>query len=154
MIKKCVALFLAINISSLYAILGGVGFNGTQDSFTLDGESFNYEFLGEVVSITRDEIASPVGGGSKQLGRCGLGSSTDRRIQLVYQKAFSSHCMGGHGRQDEPYHLPTAGASHHLRHQLAGSMGLFGLLHVDIRRHSSAGLHPKATRGHGADARW
>ena len=56
-------LFLAINISSLYAILGGIGFNGTQDSFTLDGESFNYEFSGEEVSITRDEIASPVGGG-------------------------------------------------------------------------------------------
>ena len=63
MIKKCVVLFLAINISSLYAILGGIGFNGTQDSFTLDGESFNYEFSGEEVSITRDEIASPVGGG-------------------------------------------------------------------------------------------
>ena len=63
MIKKCIALFLAINISSLYAILGGVGFNLAQDSFTLEGESFNYEFSGEEVSITRDEITSPVGGG-------------------------------------------------------------------------------------------
>lgn len=63
MIKKCVVLFLAINISSLYAILGGIGLNFAQDSFTMDGESFNYAFLDEEVSITRDEIAPPVGGG-------------------------------------------------------------------------------------------
>ena len=59
MIKKWVALFLAINISSLYAILGGIGINGVQDSFTLDGESF--EGPGDIAMVTRTDIDSPVG---------------------------------------------------------------------------------------------
>ena len=59
MIKKCVALFLAINISSLYAILGGIGINGVQDSFTLDGASF--EGPGSIATVTRTDINSPVG---------------------------------------------------------------------------------------------
>ena len=59
MIKKWVALFLAINISSLYAILGGIGINGVQDSFTLDGESFEGE--GDIAMVTRTDIDSPVG---------------------------------------------------------------------------------------------
>ena len=59
MIKKCVVLFLAINISSLYAILGGIGINGVQDSFTLDGASF--EGPGSIATVTRTDINSPVG---------------------------------------------------------------------------------------------
>ena len=60
MIKRCIFLFLAINISSLYAILGGVGLHIAQDGFTVDQESFNYESI----SITRDAIDSPIGGGA------------------------------------------------------------------------------------------
>ena len=60
MIKRCIFLFLAINISSLYAILGGIGLHLSQDSFTIDQESFNYESI----SITRDAIDSPIGGGA------------------------------------------------------------------------------------------
>ena len=60
MIKRCIVLFLAINISSLYAILGGVGLHIAQDGFTVDQESFNYESI----SITRDAIDSPIGGGA------------------------------------------------------------------------------------------
>ena len=60
MIKRCIFLFLAINISSLYAILGGVGLHVAQDGFTVDQESFNYESI----SITRDAIDSPIGGGA------------------------------------------------------------------------------------------
>lgn len=60
MIKRCIFLFLAINISSLYAILGGIGLHLSQDSFTTDQESFNYESI----SITRDAIDSPIGGGA------------------------------------------------------------------------------------------
>ena len=60
MIKRCIVLFLAINISSLYAILGGVGLHVAQDGFTVDQESFNYESI----SITRDAIDSPIGGGA------------------------------------------------------------------------------------------
>ena len=59
MIKKCVVLFLAINISSLYAILGGIGINGAQDSFTLDGDSF--EGPGDIATVTRTDINSLVG---------------------------------------------------------------------------------------------
>ena len=60
MIKRCIFLFLAINISSLYAILGGIGLHLSQDGFTIDQESFNYESI----SITRDAIDSPIGGGA------------------------------------------------------------------------------------------
>ena len=60
MIKRCIFLFLAINISSLYAILGGIGLHLSQDSFTTDQESFNYQSI----SITRDAIDSPIGGGA------------------------------------------------------------------------------------------
>ena len=60
MIKRCIVLFLAINISSLYAILGGVGLHIAQDGFTVDQESFNYESI----SITRDAIDSPIGWGA------------------------------------------------------------------------------------------
>ena len=59
MIKKCVVLFLAINLSSLYAILGGVGLNLVQDSFTLDGDTFNGP--GDIATVERTEIESPVG---------------------------------------------------------------------------------------------
>ena len=59
MIKKCVVLFLALNISSLYAILGVIGINGAQDSFTLDGASF--EGPGDIATVTRTDINSLVG---------------------------------------------------------------------------------------------
>jgi hypothetical protein len=59
MIKRCVVLFLAINLSSLYAILGGVGLNVVQDSFTLDGASF--EGPVGIATVQRTDIESPVG---------------------------------------------------------------------------------------------
>jgi len=59
MIKKCVVLFLAINISSLYAILGGIGLNFAQDSFTLDGDTFNGP--GDIATVTRTGIDEPIG---------------------------------------------------------------------------------------------
>ena len=61
MIKRCVVLFLAINLSSLYAILGGVGLNFVQDSFTLDGDSFSGP--GEIAVVERTDIESPMGVG-------------------------------------------------------------------------------------------
>ena len=61
MIKRCIFLFLAINISSLYAILGGVGLQGIQDGFKVDEEIFIYEFSGESVSINREVIDEPLG---------------------------------------------------------------------------------------------
>ena len=59
MIKKYLAVFLAINISSLYAILGGIGINGVQDSFTLDGDEFDGP--GDIATVTRTDVNSPVG---------------------------------------------------------------------------------------------
>ena len=60
MIKRCIFLFLAINISSLYAILGGVGLHVAQDGFTVDEKTFDYG----LIEITRDAIDSPLGGGA------------------------------------------------------------------------------------------
>ena len=60
MIKRCIFLFLAINISSLYAILGGVGLHVAQDGFTVDEKTFDYG----LIEITRDAIDSPVGVGA------------------------------------------------------------------------------------------
>ena len=60
MMKRYVLLFIAINITSLYAILGGIGVNFVQDSFTLDAETFSNEEL-SLVPITRPEISSPMG---------------------------------------------------------------------------------------------
>ena len=62
MIKRYVLLFMAINVTSLYAILGGVGINFAQDSFTLDAETFSDEAL-SLVPITRTEISAPMGVG-------------------------------------------------------------------------------------------
>ena len=60
MIKRYVLLFIAINVTSLYAILGGVGLNFAQDSFTLDGETISDSPVG---SIIRTEMSEPVGVG-------------------------------------------------------------------------------------------
>ncbi len=59
MMKRYVLLFTAINITSLYAILGGIGVNFAQDSFTLEEEIV--EGASSIGDITRTEIASPVG---------------------------------------------------------------------------------------------
>ena len=60
MIKRYALLFIAINVTSLYAILGGVGLNFAQDSFTLDAETFTDQDLSSV-PITRTEMSSPMG---------------------------------------------------------------------------------------------
>mgnify|MGYP001030130804 CR=1 FL=1 len=58
MIKRYVLLFIAINITSLYAILGGIGINFVQDSFTLDEEIIASSPVGQIV---RTEMPSPIG---------------------------------------------------------------------------------------------
>ena len=60
MMKRYVLLFTAINITSLYAILGGIGVNFAQDSFTLEEESILSTPVGDAV---RTEISSPIGVG-------------------------------------------------------------------------------------------
>ena len=60
MIKRYVLLFIAINVTSLYAILGGVGLNFSQDSFTLDAETFTNGELSSI-PIIRTEISAPIG---------------------------------------------------------------------------------------------
>ena len=47
--KRYVLLFIAINITSLYAILGGIGLNVAQDSFTLDQESIAESPVGSII---------------------------------------------------------------------------------------------------------
>ena len=59
MIKRYALLFIVINITSLYAILGGIGINYAQDSFTLEEEIV--EGASSIGDITRTEIVSPVG---------------------------------------------------------------------------------------------
>ena len=61
MIKRYALLFIAINITSLYAILGGIGVNFAQDSFTLEEELIGSSPVGEAV---RTEISSPMGLGA------------------------------------------------------------------------------------------
>jgi len=61
MIKRCVVLFFAINLSSLYAILGGIGINYVNDSFSVDGDSFNGP--GDIATVQRTDIEPPVGVG-------------------------------------------------------------------------------------------
>ena len=58
MIKRYVLLFIASNVTSLYAILGGVGLNFAQDSFTLDGETIPESPVEEIV---RTEMLEPIG---------------------------------------------------------------------------------------------
>ena len=65
MIKKCVVLFLAINISSLYAILGGIGINGSYDSFTVSAETIASSPVG---SIERTDLSSPLGSSPAGIG--------------------------------------------------------------------------------------
>ena len=60
MIKRYVLLFIASNVTSLYAILGGVGLNFAQDSFTLDQESIAESPVG---SMIRTEMSEPIGFG-------------------------------------------------------------------------------------------
>ena len=60
MIKRYVLLFIATNITSLYAILGGIGLNLAQDSFTLDQESIAESPVG---SMIRTEMSEPIGFG-------------------------------------------------------------------------------------------
>ena len=60
MIKRYTLLFLAINVTSLYAILGGVGINFLQDSFSLESEVIEDSPVG---AINRSGMDSPVGVG-------------------------------------------------------------------------------------------
>ena len=62
MIKRCVSLLIIMNISFVYAILGGVGINVIQDGFTLDGETFDGPE--GIASVTRTDVGSPVGIGA------------------------------------------------------------------------------------------
>ena len=58
MIKRYVLLFIAINVTSLYAILGGIGLNFAQDSFTLDGKTISDSPVGAII---RTDMSEPVG---------------------------------------------------------------------------------------------
>ena len=62
MYKRYIILLLAINMSSLYAILGGVGINGVTDRITFPEKIYTSEIEG-IYEVTRDAIDSPVGGG-------------------------------------------------------------------------------------------
>ena len=62
MFKKCTLLFLVINISSLYAILGGAGINIIQDQFKIPAEAFNFSPINDTPAlVTTSAIESPIG---------------------------------------------------------------------------------------------
>jgi len=62
MIKRLALLLVITNISFVYAILGGVGINLVNDSFTLEGQTFDGP--GDIASIERTEIGAPIGIGA------------------------------------------------------------------------------------------
>ena len=59
MVKKITALFFVINISFVYAIIGGLGVNVVNDSFTLDGDEFTVP--GDIGNVIRTDIGTPFG---------------------------------------------------------------------------------------------
>lgn len=64
MIKRYIIVALVIQVSSLYAILGGIGVNFMQNSYSDTASVFNAPSnLSQLGSITRSEMKSPIGGG-------------------------------------------------------------------------------------------
>ena len=59
--RKYFILFLAINVSSLYALIGGLGVNVVQDQFTIKAKADTYTSLGLDEEFTTSEINNPVG---------------------------------------------------------------------------------------------
>ena len=62
MIKKYALLCFVINLTSVYAILGGVGINVTNDDFTVDEFHFTAD-NSDIGNVTRSEIEPPFGVG-------------------------------------------------------------------------------------------
>ena len=62
MIKRLALLLVITNVSFVYAIIGGVGVNVVNDSFTLEGRTFDGP--GDIGSIERTEIGAPIGVGA------------------------------------------------------------------------------------------
>ena len=62
MYKRYIILLLAINMSSLYAILGGVGISGVSDGITIPEKIYTSEIEG-IYEVTRDSIDTRVGVG-------------------------------------------------------------------------------------------
>ena len=61
--RKYFILFLAVNVTSLYALIGGTGINIVQDQFTIDEQSDTYSLpIGES-TFTTSEITNPIGVG-------------------------------------------------------------------------------------------
>ena len=58
--RKYFILFLAVNVTSLYALIGGAGINIVQDQFTIEEKSDVYN---ELISFNTSEINNPVGVG-------------------------------------------------------------------------------------------
>jgi len=62
--RKYFILFLVINTTSLYALIGGAGINIVQDQFTIDEKSDTYTLLGgDISTFTTSEINNPTGVG-------------------------------------------------------------------------------------------
>ena len=60
MYRKYIIILMAINISSLYAILGGVGISGVSDGITFPEKIYTSEIPG-IFEVTRDAIEKPIG---------------------------------------------------------------------------------------------
>ncbi len=63
MIKKYVILVLIIQVSSLYAILGGIGIDVIQDGYSINEVNYTVNGMDELGTITRSSVNSPVGVG-------------------------------------------------------------------------------------------
>ena len=61
MIKKYIVLVLMIQVSSLYAILGGIGIDLIQDQYSIAEQSYTVNGMDELGTITRSNVNSPVG---------------------------------------------------------------------------------------------
>ena len=60
--RKYFILFLAINVTSVYALIGGLGVNVVQDQFTINAKTDTYTLLNlDLVDFTTSEINNPVG---------------------------------------------------------------------------------------------
>ena len=60
MIKKYALLCFVINITSVYAILGGIGINVINDDFSIDGIQFT-DNNPDIGNVTRSGIETPIG---------------------------------------------------------------------------------------------
>ena len=62
--RKYFILFLAVNVTSLYALIGGAGMNIVQDQFTIDENSFDFSPVNDVSAVvSTSEINNPGGVG-------------------------------------------------------------------------------------------